>query len=361
MDTVERYTNFRGATLDSWDPVRREMLISTRFGDTTQVHKIAMPAGARTQLTFYEDSVSSAAYSPTSDAAFVFTKDVGGGEFFQLYRYDIPTGDVTLLTDGKSRNTDPVWSYGGDKVVYGSTRRNGNDVDLWVIDPANPKSDHMLTQLQGGGWQALDWSHEGGRVLVLEEISANESYLWIADAGTGEKTLITPKTDAKISYGVGQFSKDGKGIYVTTNKDSEFQRLAYIDLASKQHTYLSSHLSWDVDEFDLSHDGSTIAFVTNEDGFGVLHLLDTKTGKEKAVPDLPKRIVSGVRWHKNDRDLGFNITSARSTSDVYSLDAQTGKVDRWTYSETGGLNTANFSEPQLIHWKTWEPAMLPRP
>src|SRR5207245_1176975 len=45
---------------------------------------------------------------------------------------------------------------------------------------------------------------------------------------------------------------------------------------------------------------------------------------------------------------------ARSTSDVYSLDVQTGKVDRWTYSETGGLNTANFSEPQLIHWKSWD-------
>src|SRR5207237_1106970 len=122
----------------------------------------------------------------------------------------------------------------------------------------------------------------------------------------------------------------------------------------KQHNYLSSHISWDVDEFDLSYDGRTIAFVTNEDGFGVLHLLDTKTAKEKPVPDLPKGIASGGRWHKNNRDLGFNITSARSTSDVYSLDVQTGKVDRWTYSETGGLNTANFSEPQLIHWKSWD-------
>src|SRR5206468_1001717 len=84
----------------------------------------------------------------------------------------------------------------------------------------------------------------------------------------------------------------------------------------------------------LSHDGKTIAFVVNEDGFGVLHLLDTNTGKEKPVPNLPKGIVYGVRWHKNNRDLGFNITSARSTSDVYSLDVQTGKVDRWTYSET---------------------------
>ena len=284
----------------------------------------------------------------------MFSKDIGGNEFFQVYRFDNESGDVTLLTDGKSRNVAPVWSYDGQKLAYGSTRRNGNDVDLYVVEPANSKSDRMLTQLQGGGWEPLDWSPDNRKILVREEISANESYLWIVEASNGEKTLITPKGGAKIAYGGGQFSKDGKGIYVTTDKDSEFQRLAYVDPASKQHNYLSSHISWDVDEFDLSYDGRTIAFVTNEDGFGVLHLLDTKTAKEKPVPDLPKGIASGVRWHKNNRDLGFNITSARSTSDVYSLDVQTGKVDRWTYSETGGLNTANFSEPQLIHWKSWD-------
>jgi len=353
-ETVGRYTNFRGASLGSWDPVKREMLISTRFADTAQIHLVKMPGGARTQLTFYPDSVSSAQFSPVSGNSFVFSKDIGGNEFFQVYRFDNASGDVTLLTDGKSRNVAPVWSYDGQKLAYGSTRRNGNDVDLYVVEPANSKSDRMLTQLQGGGWEPLDWSPDNRKILVREEISANESYLWIVDASNGEKTLITPKGGAKIAYGGGQFSKDGKGIYVTTDKDSEFQRLAYVDPASKQHNYLSSHISWDVDEFDLSYDGRTIAFVTNEDGFGVLHLLDTKTAKEKPVPDLPKGIASGVRWHKNNRDLGFNITSARSTSDVYSLDVQTGKVDRWTYSETGGLNTANFSEPQLIHWKSWD-------
>jgi dipeptidyl aminopeptidase/acylaminoacyl peptidase len=354
-DTVERYTNFRAAALESWDPVKREMLIATRFADTYQVHSVKMPGGTRSQLTFYADSVSGAAYSPVRPDTFIFTKDVGGGEFYQIYRFDLSTGDVTLLTDGKSRNIGPVWSDKGDKVVYGSTRRTESDVDLYVIDPANPKSDRMLTQMQGGGWQPLDWSPDGSKILVAEEVSINESYLWAVDSSTGEKVLITPRGDTtKIAYSGGRFSKDGKGIYVTTDKDSEFQRLAYVDLASKQHTYLTSHISWDVEEFDLSHDGKTIAFVTNEDGYGVLHLLDTKSGKEKPVPSLAKGIVSGLHWHRNNRDLGFNLVSARSTSDVYSLDVRTRKVDRWTYSETGGLNTANFSEPDLIHWKSWD-------
>jgi dipeptidyl aminopeptidase/acylaminoacyl peptidase len=355
VETVERYTNFRAAGLESWDPVKREMLISTRFADTYQVHLVKTPGGARTQLTFYADSVGGAAYSPATSDTFLFTKDVGGGEFYQIYRFDTGSGDVTLLTDGKSRNTSPLWSDKGDKVVYGSTRRSGSDVDLYVIDPANPKSDHMLAQMQGGGWQPLDWSPDGTKTLVVEEISINETYLWMVDSASGEKVLLTPKGGAvKVAYTGGRFSKDGKGIYVTTDKDSEFQRLAYVDLATKEHTYLTTQITWDVDEFDLSDDGQTIAFVTNEDGYGVLHLLDTKSRKEKSLPNLPKGIISSVHWHKNNRDLGFDVVSARSTSDVYSLDVRTGKIDRWTHSETGGLNTANFSEPQLIHWKSWD-------
>jgi len=354
-ETVDRYTNFRGASLNSWDPVKREMLISTRFADTNQVHHVAMPGGARTQLTFYPDSISGAQYPPNKDAFFVFSKDIGGGEFFQLYRYDVGTEDVTLLTDGKSRNTGAVWSEGGDKLAYGSTRRTGNDVDLYVIDPANPKSDHMLAKLDGGGWQVEDWSPDGAKILVTDEISANESSLWIFDSTRGEKSLLTPQARiGTVNYSGGQFSKDGKGIYTTSDRDSEFHRLVYIDLATKEPTYLTTQIPWDVEEFDLSYDGKTIAFVTNEDGFGVLHLLDTKTRKEKGVPSLPKGIISGVRWHRNSRDVGFNLSSARSTSDVYSLDTQTGKVERWTYSETGGINTADFAEPQLIHWKSFD-------
>ena len=352
---VDRYSNFRGATLDSWDPVKREILISTRFADTNQIHLVKMPGGARTQLTFFADRVAGASYPPTKNDSFVFSKDVGGGEFYQLYRYDVSSGDVTLLTDGKSRNTDAVWSHAGDRLVYGSTRRDGNDVDLWEIEPANPKTDHLLTQLPGGGWQALDWSPDANKILAAEFISANETYLWIVDAKSGEKTLITPKGGAeKIAYNSGRFSKDGKGIFVTTDKGSEFQRLAYVDLATKEHTYLASNIPWDIDEFDLSDDGKTIAFVVDEDGFGVLHLLDTRTRKEKSVPSLPKGVISGVRWHKNNRDLAFNLSSARSSSDVFSLDVQTGKVERWTFSETGGLNTSDFPEAELIHWKSWD-------
>lgn len=352
---VARYTEFRSASISSWHPTRREMLISTRFGDTNQVHLVKMPGGARTQLTFSQERSGGASYQPRTGGYFIFNKDVGGNEFFQFYRYDLADGTITLLTDGKSRNTGWNWSNKGDRAVYTSTRRNGRDNDLYIINPSDPKSDRLLLQLEGGGWGVSDWSPDDGKLLLGEFISANETYGWIVDVATGTKTLLTPKGGAeKVAYGGARFSNDGRGVYITTDKDSEFSRLTYIDLATKQHTYLTDHIKWDVDALQLSPDGKTIAFVTNEEGVGRLRLLDTASRKEKQVPKLPVGIVSGIRWHDNGHDLGFNLASARLATDVFSLDVRTGKVDRWTESETGGLNTSNFSEAELVRWKSFD-------
>ncbi|MGB8508768.1 MAG: prolyl oligopeptidase family serine peptidase [Pyrinomonadaceae bacterium] len=354
-EDVRRYTEFRAASLAGWHPVRREMLIGTRFGDTNQVHLVKLPGGARTQLTFFPDRAGGATFRPKTGEYFVFNKDVGGNEFYQLYRYDIADGKVTLLTDGKSRNTGSLFSNAGERMVYSSTRRNGKDTDIYIVNPSDPATNRMLLQVEGGGWGAVDWSPDDRRLLVGEYLSANESYIWIVDATTGEKTLFTPKGGAdKVVYSSAQFSRDGKGIYVTTDKDSEFQRLAYVDLATKGHTYLSDYIKWDVDEFRLSPDGKTIAFVTNEDGVARLHLMDTKTRKERTGPNLPLGIIGGLEWHENGRDLGFNLNSARSTTDVYSLDTKTGLVERWTQSETGGLNTEAFSAPELVRWQSFD-------
>src|SRR5437762_12563015 len=152
------YSEFRTAAFWDWHPTRREMIIGTRFGDAQQLHRVRSPGGDRTQLTFFPDPVSGASYQPTDGRYIVFTKDVGGAEFFQKYRYDVATGEITLLTDGKSRNVGGAWSHKGDRYAYMSTRRNGRDLDLWVVHPSDPATDRLVLQLQGGEYVPPDRS-----------------------------------------------------------------------------------------------------------------------------------------------------------------------------------------------------------
>ena len=357
-EAVGRYTEFRSASLASWHPTKREMLISTRFGDSPQLHEVRFPLGARRQLTFFPERVGGSSWPRRSADYIVFTKDKGGDEFGQIHRLDVATGAISLLSPGgRSQNGLGPWSQQGDRMAFSSTRRNGTDRDIYVMDPRDPVSTRMLLEVKGGGWGAADWSPDDKKLAVFEYLSVNESYIWLVDVASGEKTLLTPKSQGgteQVAYGGAAFSADGKGVYVTTDKESEFQRLAYLDLATGKHSYLTSHLPWDVDSYELSPDGTTIAFVTNEEGLSVLHLLDTASGKEKPAPKLPVGLVFGLEWHNNGRDLGLGLASARSPSDVYSIDVTNGKLERWTESETGGLNAATFSEPELVRWKSFD-------
>src|SRR5882724_2202009 len=240
-ETAGRYGSYRSANLADWHPTKREMLIATRFGDTPQLHLVKMPDWTRQQLTFYPDAVTNGRFHPNGGDDIVFLKDIGGGEWYQLYRYDLKTGDVTLLTDGKSRNLPGPWSSSGDQIAYMSTRRTGKDTDLWVMNPADPRTDHLLTKFEGGGWEPLDWSPDDRTILLKEELSINEAYLWLVDARTGEKIAFLPggtKRGDKIAYGDGQFSKDGKGIYLTSDAAVEFLTLAYTEIARPEIKYI---------------------------------------------------------------------------------------------------------------------------
>jgi dipeptidyl aminopeptidase/acylaminoacyl peptidase len=351
---TSRYLEFRSAAFNSWHPRRREMIISTRFADSSQLHLVKMPGGARRQLTFFPDPVAGGTFQPRTGEVIVFSQDAGGGEFYQLYRYDLANANVTLLTDGKSRNSSPRWSTSGTQFAYTSTRRTGKDTDVYLMNPAVTNSNQLLVEVSGGGWSVADWSQDDAQLLLIEYVSINESRLYVADVRTGAKELVTPATGAKISWSGAQFASDGKSIFVATDQDSEFQRLCRLDLATHQLTPLTPHLRWDVERFELSPDGKTIAFTSNEDGVSVLHLLDAKSARERPAPKLSLGVITGLEWHANNRDLGFTLSSARSPADAYSYNVKTGEVERWTESETGGLDAQTFIEPELIKFKSFD-------
>ena len=352
---VRRYTESRAATFVDWHPTRREVLISTRFGNTPQLHHVAMPLGARQQVTFYDEPVTSGWYEPRQGSYFVFMRDVGGDEFAQLYRHDLADGRVTQLTRGaRSQNGNVRFSSRGDRIAFSSTRRNGTDRDIYVMDPLDPASTRMLLQVTGGGWSPLDWSPDDRHLLVIETVSVNQSRLHLVEVATGKRESLGPMTPDTVAYGSAQFSRDGRGVYLTTDRGSEFRQLAHMDLATRNITPLTAGIEWDVVEFGVSEDGSTVAFLTNEAGQSRLYLMDTSSRQVRPVSGLPAGVISGLRWHRATRELAFAMSSARSTSDVYSVDAGTGNVTRWTESELGGLVASELVEPTLIRWQSFD-------
>ncbi|HMC98039.1 MAG TPA: WD40 repeat domain-containing protein, partial [Flavobacteriales bacterium] len=276
---VRSYTESRGAGLADWHPLRKEMLISTRFGNSNQLHYVKFAGGDRRQLTFFEDAVGEAGFEPRQGAYFLFGKDIGGNEFSQIHRFDLATSKVTMLTDGRrSQNGGVQWNHAGDRIAYVSTMRNGKDRDIRVMDPLDPSTDKVVAENVGGGWGVAGWSPDDKLLLLTEGLSVNESRIHIVDAVTGVKTRVLPKADERTTYGAVAFTADGKGIYLLSNTDSEFNRLCLYDRTTEKLKTLTADIPWDVTGTELTKDGSKLAFTTNENGTSRAYILNTATG-----------------------------------------------------------------------------------
>ncbi len=87
---------------------------------------------------------------------------------------------------------------------------------------------------EGGSWGTLcDWAPNDKSIIVGKYVSANESYFYTIDLSTKKLEQINPSSE-KIAYGGAAYSKDGKGIFFTSDENSEFQRLRYYDLKIKK-------------------------------------------------------------------------------------------------------------------------------
>jgi len=356
------YENIRTASLADWHPKERRLLIRTRFAESPQLHEVAMPMGARAQLTFYRDPITEASYRPGDPEQILYTLNEGGAENFQFFLLDRRTGRARRFTDGTHRYVSPVWSHDGKLLAYASNARNGRDMDVYVADPATPGSERRIAQIQGS-WSPLDWSPDNRRLLLSEFISANESYLHWIDVAGGEVHAITPrnarKADPTISYQGGQWSTDGKSVYALSDRGSEFLRLVRLDAATNAPTVLSGAVPWDVEDFKLSDDGRLLAFLTNEDGISKLHLIDATTGAGIPAPDLPAGVASGLLFRPGSHELAFEVNWARSPADVYSYEPDQRRLERWTASEAGGLNPESFPVPELVHYPTFDKRTIP--
>jgi dipeptidyl aminopeptidase/acylaminoacyl peptidase len=352
-EKLNRYQNTRSAGLVGFDADGEGIYIVTRFGETSQIHAVDEPLGARKQLTFFQEPVGGAEPSPTEPGQLLFSRDQGGDENYQVYLFDAATGDSRMVSDGEGRKTAAQFSDDGTMLAWQKTM-DGATKGIVVAPVDDPEA--RETVFTGDGWWGpTGFSEDNLSLLLFNYVSINESGIHVLDLESGEAEQINP-SDQKISYGGATFGPEGNTVYFTSDEEGEFRSLYRYDLESGEKENLTGDINADVGGFLFSDDGRHYAFVTNEAGRSELTVRRLRGDRDIAVPDLPAGVIGGLSFSPDSRTIAFSLNAATSPGDVYSfpVGGRSPELTRWTESEVGGLDTSTFAEPEFFDYPTFD-------
>ena len=356
-EKLGRYLGSRQAVLRDWTP-DGALIIATRFAEVDQLHLVENPLGMRRQLTFSDEPIGLALHSPRgARPGFMYLKDVGGNENAQIYFQPLVHGQVAgeprMLTDGRSLNGSVRWSNDGTRIAYYSNQRAPSSYDVYVVDPASREPPRIVVESAGNAWYPLDWSPDDTKLLLWNVVTINDSSLWVADLATGIPVPLDKSTQ-RVAIAAAAFARDGKGVYVISDRGSEFRQLRYVPLDGGRARVLTGRIPWDIEDFALSVDGRYLAYCANIDGYSHLAILDLKQGTELRAPQLPAGTIANLRFDPTSTRLAFSAETVRAPRDVYVYELQTAQLARWTESEVGALDRERFVGAELIRYPTFD-------
>ncbi len=280
----------------------------------------------------------------------VLTWDTGGNEQFRLYRWDLGDAEPVLLTSEAERAAFGAFEPNGPRMAYGSTRRNGTDFDVYLMNPLEPGSDRLILEVEGL-WGVGGWSGTADELLLVHAVSSLENELYVLDIGTGSLRRVTGDTDGAVQHGSAQWSRDGSALYYTSDRASEFMHLRRLDLGTGEETVLSAEIPWDVSSVQQTGDGELLLISVNEDG-RTKHYTTDPRGEEMYPLELFSSGQFSAQLHHADPLLLVNHSDRFGVVRGYTYDLRSDKLTLWAGTEPS-QNSA-VPETRLVRYPTFD-------
>ncbi|MGC1459100.1 MAG: alpha/beta fold hydrolase [Steroidobacteraceae bacterium] len=347
------YLEGRDASFLAWLP-DNSLLVSTRFGDTSQVHRVIAPLGMREQLTWYPDPITKVLAAPAGLAdGFAFLQEHEADGLPQLFYYSFASHSARMLSSGNGRHGSPLWSPDGRHIVFTGNDRDGITTDIYMSDVGAGTAPHLVVAGREHPWFPLDWSADGQKLLLWQPGSNDESNLFIGDVNTGS---VLPAEAGGKHLGIrhARFAADGHGIYISSVDDGDFAQLRYLDPVTHQAREVTAAIPWDIVDFQVGADGRYLAYVANDDGRDRLTVLDNQSKLELTPAGLPEGRITGLHFEHTGHLLAFGAEGPRSPADVYVYEPGRNQLTRWTRSELGAVDPQTFVPAEAVQYPTWD-------
>ncbi|MGA0133205.1 MAG: S9 family peptidase [Opitutales bacterium] len=354
---MDPYLNLGGAGFKGWDSRGRAAIVSTRVGGASHLHRMTEALGRRIALTRGTEPVKYGWFQP-GGTRLAYLVDKGGDENFQLMLTADAGAAPLRVTDGRSRNTGPVWSPDGRRIAWASNRRNGRDSDLIVIDVKEPSKARTLVTGSSPGWSAAGWSPDSRWLLARQSVGVEHTRLHKVDLATGGRTEVTPAGGPRAFTHV-RLAEKGRAAYALSTLGGDFLRPVRIDLEARTVRAIKGSPDWDCEELEVSEDGTRLAVIVNVDGRAQLRCWELPSGRPLQAPSLRPGVLSDLAFRPGSHEVGFTLNSEDSPSDAWSADLDTGKLTRWTDRTSRPKIEVKAPEPATVRVQSFDGEEIP--
>lgn len=363
---IERFLNIRAASAPTFSPDGRFVAFLTNTTGVTQLWQVPVESGWPTQLTFTNESVRSAHYSPRRHEI-IYSMDTGGNERTQLYRlhgvgggtdHGLGEGWVSddLTREPKAIHAFGGWSHDGEKIAFSANREKPDRFDIYVQRIGGKA--RLVRRGPGGFYGALEWSPDDRWLLVDRVESSVRQNLYLVEVETGKEHHLTPH-EGDSQYQGAHFAADGKSVYcASTAGGRDLPLLARLELATLKVAYVEKP-PHEVEGVRASPQGRWLAWRLNVNGRSELRLRDLKTGEVRTPAGLPLGVVQGVEFAPDDSKLAMVFDGPRHNPDIWLWDLATDKPRQLTHASRAGLPFSHFVEPDSVQYDTFDTRKIP--
>jgi dipeptidyl aminopeptidase/acylaminoacyl peptidase len=347
----------------SFSPDGREIAYVVNTSGQFNIWRQSSAGGFPHQLTLFADQTPrEIAWSPDGQTI-AFAADRDGDEYKQIYTIPARGGRISAQTEAprvRHELAAEAWSPDGASLLIAGNDRSETDQDVLIRDLATGETRRVVDY--GGMFFPMTWSLDGKSVTVVDFKSNTNMDLYVLTVDNEEMQHLTPH-EGEIQYLPGPWAVDGSGFYVISDEGREFAGLAFWDL--KEGMRWIDAPDANVESVALSGDGRYLAWIVNQEGYSALKVRDLRSNQDVALPEIPKGVIDALAISRSGGKVGFLMAGATHPNEVYVLDLERSTLTRLTESMLGGIDEADLTEPELIHYPTHDgreiPAWLYRP
>ncbi|HZY69511.1 MAG TPA: S9 family peptidase [Thermoplasmata archaeon] len=356
--TIEAFARIGSCFHPTVSPDGGEIGFVSDLSGSPQVWKVSSKGGWPTQLTAFDDPVLDAAWSPTGEWIAINIAP-GGGMNGQIALVRPDGSELRRLTPGgRTNNWLNCWSRDGRLLGYSTNQREPSRLEAVSVDIRTEELKY-LGQAPGSG-DAADFSPNGKTALTLVSPYRGDSNLYLVDLSSGDPKLLTPH-EGVANIRRARFAPDSSTIYLSSNLDTEFIRLAKLTLdasrAPEAIETLAARTDADLEWFDVAGDNQRAVLFWNVAGRCEVDFIDLNSGDLTKGPELPGEIIDGPVYGRegplftrDGQSLVSCFCGAALPWDLWVLGPGSRSFQQLTWSPHAGVRLGDLIRPELLRF-----------